>query len=173
MNRFPTILFLLLLPLTLSAGDFDNWYFAYLKSPCKVTGEAFSSDNKLFGAFSGTTVGEVTPDGKSFTQEFEYVYKPENHTAKGTIKWIKQKDGVFIGSAVDQNGTKVSVKMTFENPRRITKVAKLEGGRTVETIAQLEADKTIHVKDTARTKAGEIAFVTKSIIAKAKKSKAP
>lgn len=156
-------LFIFLLGSSLSAfaGDFDAWYFKFLSVERKVVGETLSAEGKVVGTFTGKTSGEVSADGKQFTEKFEYLYMPEEHRVKEALVWKKDVDGVFRSSSVLPDGSKFSCELTVKEDNQYHMKSTFEDGRSCETNAQLKEDGVLHAVDLAKDEEGNLVFTLK------------
>lgn len=152
---------LMCLPLSVLADDLDNWYFKFLSVERKVTGETFSAEGENVGTFTGTTSGEVSEDGKTFTERFEYLYMPEEHHVKDTLVWTKDEKGIFRSSSEDSLGNKFFCELSIKADDQYHLKTIFEDGRTCETTAELKEDGVLHAIDTAKDKEGNVVFMLK------------
>jgi hypothetical protein len=143
------------------AGDFDGWYFKFLSVERKIAGETRSEHGKVVGAFTGTASGEISADGRSFTEKFEYLYMPEEHHVKEKLLWIKGEDGVFRATAELPDGNKFFCELTVKDENHYQLKTTFEDGRTCETNAELKEDGVLHAVDTAKDEEGNIIFTLK------------
>lgn len=155
------IFFLFCLPLSVIAGDFDAWYFKFLSVERKVLGETLSAEGKVVGTFTGKTSGEVTADGKTFTERFEYFYMPEEHRVIEALVWSKGEDGVFRTSAEFPAGNKFTCELTVKDDNQYHLKSTFEDGRTCETTAQLKEDGVVYALDVAKDHEGKVVFTLK------------
>jgi len=154
--KLPIMIFPLCMSLPVLAGDFDAWYFKFLSVERKIAGETCSANGEVVGAFTGKASGEISEDGRSFIEKFEYLYMPEEYHVKEKLVWTKGEDGVFRASAEFPPGNKFSCELTVENENRYHLKTTFEDGRTCETRAEIRDDGVIHAVDTAKDEDGNM-----------------
>lgn len=156
----------ILLPLNLSAEDFDNWYFAFLKSPANYSGEFFTPDGKRFGSSTGSIHGRLSSDGTEFVESGVYTYQPQNNTVSVTIRWSKDETGRLIGKYSDSEGLKISYTLEITSDKQFKAESKAPDGRTMATIGSLRAGGKVYTEETMRGSDGVIAFTSKNTLSK-------
>jgi hypothetical protein len=155
------VLFPFFLTSSVFAGDFDAWYFKFISVERKVVGETLSAEGKVVGTFTGTTSGEASADGKTFTEKFEYFYMPEEHRVIEALVWTKGEDGVFRTSAEFPAGNKFTCELSVKDDSHYHLKSTFEDGRTCETTAQLKEDGVLHAVDVAKDAEGKLVFTLK------------
>ena len=159
--KFLLSIFLVCLPLNAFAGDFDAWYFKFLSVERKVVGETLSAEGKVVGTFTGKSSGEVSADGKSFSEKFEYFYMPEEHRVKEALVWKKNVNGGFQASAEFPAGNRFSCELTIKDEKNFILKTTFENGGTCVTAAELKDDGVLHAVDTAKDAEGNLIFTLK------------
>ncbi len=157
-----TLMILLLgLSLPAFAGDFDNWYFKFISVERKVKGETFSPDGKIVGTFTGKTSGEVSKDGKKFTEMYEYMFMPEENHSKDTLIWLKDEKGIFRSATELQTGQKIWFQLTLKAENQYELKATFDDGKTCETKAEMKEDGVLHAVDVTKDVDGNVVFTLK------------
>jgi hypothetical protein len=142
-------------------GDFDNLYFEFSKQKCEISGETFSPTGKKDGTVTGKSVGEISGDGKEFTENFEYIFMPGGHEGKDTVVWKKEEDGIYRSTGKNTEGVKFTYELTVKSEKEYNSITTFGDGRTVVTKAELKEDGSIHAVDTGKTKNGDVVFIIK------------
>ena len=134
------------------AGDFDNWYFQLASERCEVEGEIFNAAGEQIGTFVGVTHGELSEDGKSFTEHFEYTYMPGGAKSKGSATWTRGKDGAYRASGKTPDRVRYFTQMKVEKNKTYIQRSSFTDGRMAESKAQLKEDGSLSLVDTIKTK---------------------
>lgn len=153
------LLFLFCLPVCVFGGDFENLYFEFSRQKCEISGETFSPDGKKDGTVTGKSSGEISGDGKEFTEDFEYTFMPGGHKGKDTVVWKKGDEGIYRSTGKNTQGVKFTYELIVKSEKEYNSITRFADGRTVETKAELKEDGVIHAVDTGKTKDDNVVFI--------------
>lgn len=151
------------LTLAATAEDFKNWYFSYLSEPCHVKGNVFAPDLKQNGTFAGKTRGEVSADGKSFTESFSYEYEPGGQKAESELVWTMGDDGSYRTEGNDLGGNTFNSELRVTGDDSYSITCLFADGKTINTIGERKANGIIYSTDTGKTKEGVVVFIMKYV----------
>lgn len=143
------------IPTSLSAADFDNWFFDFFTGSSKSTEEHFDAKGKKVDQGEGSLNGAISEDGSSFVLRVDYKSQKQG-TSKATLTWKKVVAGNYRGEYRNSNGADATYSLTLQDNKAFEMSARGAEGVTIVSVGRLEEDGKIRSQEKVQTRDGKL-----------------
>jgi hypothetical protein len=132
---------------SLSADDFDNWFFDFFSKPVISSGKFETPDGRHVETCTGVQTGEVSNDGKGFIQNAKLEYKNQGTKVEVNLRWKRMDDDSFEGIYTDSNGNTVKYSLILKAGKSFRIVSTATNGMKMVSDGKLDGNEVMRTLD--------------------------